>query len=216
LEGRLAQALSAFDGKVSMPETLRPLIQEALAGGAHFIAGEMIEGEPIVGPIVLGGVSSQARLLSEDFFAPILSVVTVVDDREAVVRTNGCELGLAASIFSRDERTAQALGAQLRAGTVTINDLIIPTADARLPFGGRRRSGYGVTRGKEGLLELTQPKVVTISRGKFRPALAPAQPGDEEMFKNYLAFSHSRTLGGQLKALLLLVRQVWSRFKTKQ
>ena len=99
---------------------------------------------------------------------------------------------LAASIFTRDESAARFLAARLNAGVVTINDLIIPTADARLPFGGRKRSGFGVTRGAEGLLELTTPKVVTVSRSKFRPAFEAPQPGDARLFQAYLKLT-SRT-----------------------
>ena len=55
-----------------------------------------------------------------------------------------------------------------------MNDVIVPTADPRLPFGGRKHSGFGVTRGAEGLLEMTVLKCVTVRRGRFRPHLDPA------------------------------------------
>ena len=145
-------------------------------------------------------------LLREDIFAPVLALVTVADDHEAVLRANDCPFALAASIFSRDESAARLLAARINAGAVTINDLIIPTADARLPFGGRARSGFGVTRGAEGLLELTAPKVVTVSRGKFRPAFDSPQPGDEALFNAYLRLAHGRGLKSRWAALVALIR----------
>ena len=66
---------------------------------------------------------------------------------------------------------------RVRAGSVCVNDLIVPTADPRLPFGGRGRSGFGVTRGAEGLLEMTVPKAISVRTGSFRPHLAaPSTP----------------------------------------
>ncbi len=48
---------------------------------------------------------------------------------------------------------------------MTINDLIVPTADPRVPFVGRKQSGFGATRGAEGLLEMTVPRVIAVRRG---------------------------------------------------
>ncbi len=193
-------------GANEMNARLRLLLEEALAQGAHFIAGEMRDDGTIIAPIILAGVSPAARLLREDLFAPVLAIVTVTDDHEAIMRANDCPLALGASVFSRDEVAARLVASQIQAGIVTINDLILPTADARLPFGGRGRSGFGVTRGAEGLFELTTPKVVTVSRSKFRPAFEPSQPGDQKMFETYLQFTHGHGLKPRWSALNTLVR----------
>ena len=212
LEGQLAQHLS---GCRSLPtsadgERLRPVIEDTLAGGAHVIAGEFSE-DGVTFPLVLGGVSPSSRLLREDIFAPVLAIVTVADDHEAVFRVNDCPFALTASIFSRNEVVAQSLSTRLNAGVVTINDLILPTADARVPFGGRGRSGFGVTRGAEGLLELTTPKVITVSRGKFRPALHPPQAGDAAMFHAYLQLVHGRGARVRRAAFVSLIRGIFRR-----
>jgi delta 1-pyrroline-5-carboxylate dehydrogenase len=127
-------------------------------------------------------------------------MITVADDLEAALRTNDCPYGLGASIFSRDEAAARELAARLNVGVVTINDLVLPTADARLPFGGRNRSGFGSTRGAEGLLELTVPKVVTVSRSKSRFAFEPPHPDDAALFQAYLTATHQRGFLPRLKA----------------
>ncbi len=227
LEGRLAQDLCRRRGNESRPsihspglltsaatERLRPVLDDALARGAHLIAGEINDDGSVTLPLVLGGVSPSSRLLREDIFAPVLALVTVADDHEAVFRANDCPFALTASIFTRDESAARLLAARINAGAVTINDLIIPTADARLPFGGRGRSGFGVTRGAEGLLELTAPKVVTVSRGKFRPAFDSPQPGDEALFNAYLRLAHGRGLKSRWAALVSLMRSISRRTKS--
>lgn len=194
--------------------TLRPRLEAALAQGAHFIAGEIHDDGTITVPIILAGVPPSARLLREDLFAPVLAIVTVTDDQEAVLRANDCPLALGASVFSRDEVAARSVAAKIQAGVVSINDLILPTADARLPFGGRGRSGFGVTRGAEGLLELTTPKVVTVSRSKFRPAFDPPYAGDQQLFEAYLQLTHGHCLKSRWAALKTLVGTFSCRHKS--
>lgn len=222
LEGRLANAFrssrregsqfSSGGGQSLLTSaataTLKALIEDALAQGAHFIAGGIRDDSAIIGPIILAGVSPASRLLREDIFAPVLSIVTVADDHEAILRTNDCPFALTASIFSRDKVAARSLATQIHPGVVTINDLILPTADARLPFGGRKRSGFGPTRGAEGLLELTTAKVVTVSRAKFRPAFEPPQHGDGKLFEAYLQFTHGDGFKARWAALVSLIKTI--------
>jgi acyl-CoA reductase-like NAD-dependent aldehyde dehydrogenase len=195
-------------------EQLRPLLHDALARGAHLIAGEIGSDGNILVPLVLGGVAPSSRLLRESVFAPVLAIVTVADDHEAVLRANDCPFALAASVFSRDETAAREIAGRLRAGLVTINDLILPAVDARTPFGGRGRSGFGTTQGAEGLLELTVPKVITVTRGNFRPAFDPPHPADEQLFGAYLTLTHGRGLKARWQALVALAKEIYQRRKT--
>lgn len=203
-------------GTFATAERLRPLLEEALALGAHFIAGEIRGDGSVDLPVVLAGVSPRARLLSEDVFAPVLAIVTVADDHEALLRANDCPFALAASVFTRDEVAGRALAGRINAGVVTINDLILPTADARLPFGGHKRSGFGVTRGAEGLLELTRPKVVTVSRSRFRPAFDAPGAGDEVLLEAYLNLTQGRGFKSRCRSLLLLIRTLLARTRSSQ
>jgi acyl-CoA reductase-like NAD-dependent aldehyde dehydrogenase len=166
---------------------------------------------PPFGPILLAQVPPAAALFREDLFAPILSLVPVSDDSEAVRFAAACPYALGASIFSRDESAASALANQVRAGVVTINDLIVPTADPRIPFGGRGRSGFGVTRGAEGLLEMTVPKVVAVRRSRFLPHFDAPKPGDAALFTAFLRLSHSGDWSSRLSAL----RQVFHSFRRR-
>lgn len=232
LEGRLSRRLNADAspacqvrtptaraqdlGAVSGTERLRPLLEEALALGAHFIAGDIRGDGGVDLPMVLAGVSPRARLLREDVFAPVLAIVTVADDHEALLWANECPFALAASVFTRNEPAGRALAARLNAGVVTVNDLILPTADARLPFGGRKHSGFGVTRGAEGLLELTAPKVVTVSRSRFRPAFDPPGAGDEALLEAYLNMIQARGFKSRCYSLLSLIRTLLARSKPSQ
>ncbi len=192
VEGRLARA---FPANLSFPlinAQARMLVDEALGQGAHFIAGGRSGADGLQTPAILGGVKRGTRLLREDLFAPVLAMMTVSDDEDAVARANECPYALGTSIFSGDETAGRELASRVNCGVVTINDLIIPSADARLPFGGCKRSGFGITRGAEGLLELSRPKVLTLSRGNSRRAFGPAKPSHEKLFEFYLRAFHGR------------------------
>jgi acyl-CoA reductase-like NAD-dependent aldehyde dehydrogenase len=187
---------------------LRGFIEDACDHGARLIAGGIGDDGSIATPLAIGGVSPSCTLLNADIFLPFLAVVPVLNDQEAVFRANNSPFALTASIFSRDEAAARCLSAQINAGTVMVNDLIIPTADSRLPFGGRRRSGFGSTRGAEGLLDLTAPKVITVSRARFRPAFDRPHPDDGAIFEAYLKLTHGRGFKRRVAALFLLIRGI--------
>jgi hypothetical protein len=90
----------------------------------------------------------------------------------------------------------------VKAGAVTVNDLIAPTADPRLPFGGRGRSGFGVTRGPDGLLEMTVVKTVSVRRVQMKIYHEEPLPEDGALFAAYLRFSHGSDRFGALGPLL--------------
>ena len=128
------------------------------------------------------------RCCSEDIFAPWLALVPVAD---TTARSPRPRLPLRAR---RRDLRPRAGRARLRgagaAGSVCINDVIVPTADPRLPFGGRGRSGFGVTRGAEGLLEMTVVKTISIRRRGFLPHLAPSRAGDAARIAGMIRVLH--------------------------
>ena len=96
------------------------------------------------------------------------------------------------SIFG-DESAARRLATRIRVGTVVINDVIAPTADPRVPFGGRRGSGFGVTRGAEGLLEMTAIKTVLVQRGGSRRHYEATGDVHARMFRGLILAGHAKT-----------------------
>ena len=116
----------------------------------------------------------------------------VRDECAVVEAVNTADFSLGASIFSRDVSKARALAARLKTGFVTINDLIVPIADPRMPFGGVKASGFGTTRGAEGLLEMTFPHVVAVRRGRMRPHFDQPGPNEAQLFSAWLRAAHGR------------------------
>ncbi len=157
LETRLRAAI--FETSLILDPRRLGCVTDALVAGADFVKGSIqSDGQLLSVPIILSAVASSMRIACEDIFAPVLSLIPVANDAEALAFSLQCPYALGAAIFSRDAAAAHSFAGKVRAGVVVINDLIVPTADPRLPFGGRGRSGFGTTRGAEGLLEMTTPR----------------------------------------------------------
>jgi aldehyde dehydrogenase (NAD+) len=122
----------------------------------------------------------------------LLPFERVSDEVAAVERTMATNFALGVSIFSRDVAKARTFAARIKSGFVLINDLIVPTADPRMPFGGVKASGFGVTRGDEGLLEMTFPHVVAVREGKFRPHLDELGTEAACLFSSYILAAHGK------------------------
>ena len=144
---------------------------------------------------------------------PIMLIERVHDEEAAVHRANDADFALGASIFSRDIARARTLAARIKTGFVLINDLIAPTADPRMPFGGVKASGFGTTRGDEGLLEMTFPHVVAERHGRTHPHFDEPASGDAQLFSAYIRAAHGTR---RFAALRDLFRALIAKFKTRK
>lgn len=192
---------------------LKQLASEACEQGAEVVCGNMDElgTEPIMHPLVLKNVKPQMRLVQSDLFAPVISLITTQDWVEAVAADRQCPYALCASIFGNPDEAEQR-SAQIDAGCIVINDVIAPTADPRVPFSGRGESGYGVTRGAEGLLEMTRIKTIAIRHGKWVPHLDPPHPTDAEILQGLFKFQH----GGTWKKRWEGIKQLWQAIQVRR
>ncbi len=166
---RLVEKLvSAFQAiaPVALPDTTRQrlsaLLESAEADGAR-IHGELATGN--VKPILVEHGSAAMTVAQEDIFAPVITLIAAADAEAVLAAEKLCPFGLTASLFGKEEE-CRTLADQLEVGSVFINDLIFPSADPRVPFSGRRLSGFGATQGAEGLLEMTAVKTVSVQRSK--------------------------------------------------
>jgi acyl-CoA reductase-like NAD-dependent aldehyde dehydrogenase len=138
---------------------------------------------------LISRATPEMRIAQSDFFAPVLSIFDVPHAEAAIAAHAVCPYALTAAIFG-PEPQACALAERLPVGTVLINDLIVATADPRVSFGGRRSSGFGTTRGREGLLEMTTLKTIVAQRSHDLRAYRPTTPGHQPFFAAYLEAVH--------------------------
>jgi acyl-CoA reductase-like NAD-dependent aldehyde dehydrogenase len=149
-------------------DTVTAHVDDARAKGATVLAGG--RPRPDVGPFfyeptVLTDVTPEMLCYANETFGPVVSIYRVVDDRAAIERANDTEFGLNASVYGRDLRHAHEVAAQLRAGTVNINDgHTVGFGSADAPMGGMKDSGLGRRNGAEGILKYTEAQNVSLQR----------------------------------------------------
>ncbi|WP_312530711.1 aldehyde dehydrogenase family protein [Paracoccus sp. (in: a-proteobacteria)] len=141
-------------------ELVRSQIAEAVAAGAkalidpaHFPADD---GGAYLAPQVLVDVSHDMRIMREESFGPVVGIMKVRDDAEAIALMNDCDYGLTASIWTRDTDAAADIGSQLETGTVFMNRC--DYLDPALCWTGCKDTGRGAALSSLGYLALTRPK----------------------------------------------------------
>ena len=139
---------------------------EAVARGAAVVAtaAATTGSGSFFPPTVLANVPSDARVLREETFGPLLPVVRVEDAEEAIALANASEFGLSASIWSRDTARAARMAQRIEAGSVVINDTVVAAGMVDVPHGGVKQSGIGRTHGRAGLEECVRTKAIVIDR----------------------------------------------------
>jgi len=206
LIGMLSTAFDQCD-PTRLSETTRAnlceLLEEAKLLGARVHGSINAEQRPIL----VTDVRPEMGLAQADLFAPVLSVIDVSTETEVIAAQEACPFALTASVFG-DEKDARRLASVLNVGNVQINDVIIGTADPRVPFGGRRESGYGTTRGTEGLLEMTVAKAITVQRSKSLRHFDATREQHNELFDGIILASHSQTIRERWQGLVRAIRAV--------
>jgi acyl-CoA reductase-like NAD-dependent aldehyde dehydrogenase len=178
------------------------LLAEAASAGAT-VLGQTNDLE--MRPVLVINATPEMEIARADIFAPLLSMIEV-DDIAGVLRAQeACPFGLTAAIFGK-ESEAREVAKQLEVGTVLINDVIVSTADPRIPFGGRRQSGFGSTRGAEGLLEMTTTKVITTKRSSSTRQYDATTQAHERLFDAVVKSSHSATFRQRWQGLKQMVK----------
>ena len=189
-------------------DDLARAVDGALAAGGRLVAGDLAardEGRSDAGsPIVLAEVPEAVALELAAVPAPAATLFAFRSEDQVVARVARCRFRLGVSVFG-PARSATALARRMDAGVAVVNDVIVPTADPRVPFGGRGASGFGVTRGAEGLLEMTAIQAVIVRAGRFRPHYDPVDDRDTPLFEAFVRLLHGSSLGRRIGALRRLI-----------
>lgn len=141
--------------------SVRSQIAEALAAGATALVGESDFaasrlGTPYLGPTVLVDVMHEMRVMSEESFGPVIGIMPVDGDDEAISRMNDSRYGLTASIWTRDADAAVRIGERVETGTVYMNrcDYVDPV----LVWTGVKETGHGIALSSLGFDPYLRPK----------------------------------------------------------
>lgn len=142
-------------------DTVREQVAEAVAAGAkaHIDPGlfPADTGETAyLAPQILTGVDHSMRVMTEESFGPVVGIMPVKDDEEAIRLMNDCRYGLTAAVWTEDTDAAEAIGAQIDTGTIFMNRA--DYLDPALCWTGCKETGRGAALSHLGYLSLTRPK----------------------------------------------------------
>ena len=147
--------------RASAADFVRQQITEAVTQGAvahinpkHFSMDET--GSPYMAPQVLTQVDHRMRVMTEESFGPVVGIMKVANDNEAINLMNDSDLGLTAAIYTQDIDQGIELGDQIETGTFFINRC--DYLDPALAWTGVKNTGRGCTLSSLGFEALTQPK----------------------------------------------------------
>jgi len=186
-------------------------VREAVAAGARILAGgSRLEGTlaPVYKPTILVDVRPEMEVVREESFGPVVTVIRVKDDDEAIRLANGTAYGLTASVWSRNNDRAWRIARRLEVGTVAVNDHLWPFFAPETPWGGVKASGLGRVGGEWGLRAMTYPKVVSYDRLNLPREFywSPKAAWAHALFRQAIPLLYSRKVRKKLKALSRLIR----------
>jgi acyl-CoA reductase-like NAD-dependent aldehyde dehydrogenase len=139
---------------------VQALVADAAGQGAQLVLGGEVNGS-VMQPAIVDRVTPAMRLYSEESFGPVVAIIRVAGDEQAIFAANDSLYGLSAAVFSRDIARALGVAARINSGICHING---PTVhdEANMPFGGVNDSGYGRFGGKAAIAEFTDLRWITV------------------------------------------------------
>jgi succinate-semialdehyde dehydrogenase/glutarate-semialdehyde dehydrogenase len=147
----------------AMRDDLAAQVQRTLDAGARIAAQARVPDGPgfFYAPTVLVDIPDGSPAADEELFGPVASVFRVPDVDAALQRANATRFGLGASVWTRDPQLAARCVAELEAGMVFVNEIVV--SEPRVPFGGVKQSGMGRELGTPGFREFMNVKTVRVA-----------------------------------------------------
>jgi len=148
--------------RLDLRDKLHEQVQDAIERGAKPLLGcQKPAGKGAFYPAsILDGVRPGMRVWTEEVFGPVASVIRVKDEAEALQVANATSFGLGGCVWARDAKRGEAFARRLQSGSAFVNRMV--KSDARLPFGGVKRSGHGRELSIHGIHEFVNIKTISI------------------------------------------------------
>jgi acyl-CoA reductase-like NAD-dependent aldehyde dehydrogenase len=181
------------------------LVDDAIESGATKLTGGPTKVEGMKGsfiaPIVLTGVTHEMRIMNEEIFGPVLPVMTVDSEKEAIALANDSQFGLGASVWTKDRAKGERMSHEIESGMVWVNDHSFSHGACQCAWGGVKDSGLGRSHSKFGFYECVNIKQLAWEPGWTRDMWW--QPYDRKLadaIRSSAQLLYSRN-GNRLKAL---------------
>jgi acyl-CoA reductase-like NAD-dependent aldehyde dehydrogenase len=197
-------------GAITTPSQLKIIaaqVHEAVDQGARvIIGGKTVKDRAgqFYLPTLITDVTPEMSIVKDETFGPVIAVIPVDSEAEALALANSSVYGLTGSVWTGDKTRGVALARKLNVGNASVNDHAMSASVPNLPWGGNGHSGYGRTRGDEGLLEMTTTQALSVERIVPLPTeffWYPYTPTKLGLLRRALRFLYGPTWRDRLKAL---------------
>ena len=204
-------------------ELVERQVNDALAKGATLLGGgpdagkDNTDGSLWFAPTALENVTDDMDVVKNESFGPLVTITRFTDDEDAIRRANGDAVNLTASVWTRDDKRAQRVGAELRAGVISINNHGVNAGAAWAPWGGVGESGFGRLNGVEGLREFTNPThIARPMMGQLKqPFWYPYDGSSESMIRGVNKLLGSRDVGERVRGFMDIAANMGKALKNK-
>lgn len=160
-------------------EKVEEHVREAVERGAKVLAGGRRNPDQpgdFYEPTVLVDVDHTMKVMREETFGPVLPIMMVRDEEEAIRMANDSPYGLSASVWGKDKYHAESVARRIEAGSCNVNDVLVNYLTSDVPFGGWKESGIGYRHGPGGIRKYCRTESLVITRaalGKREPLWFP-------------------------------------------
>ncbi len=174
-------------------ETIEKAVADAIAKGAKVLVGGR-RNPNLKGlyyePTVITNVNHDMLVMCEETFGPVMPIMRVRDEEEAIRLANDTHYGLAANVWSKNEQKALEIAKRIEAGSVTINHFTSTYGIAEAPFGGCKDSGVGRVNGEFGLKGYChiKPIITDLTGGKESARQYPIPEGTAAVLQGTVSY----------------------------
>jgi succinate-semialdehyde dehydrogenase/glutarate-semialdehyde dehydrogenase len=151
-------------------------------------------------PTVLTDVDHGMRIMQEETFGPILPIMRVQDEEEAIALANDSPYGLGGNVWTRDSSKGIRIAQRMQTGSVCINDMTMTYGVQEAPFGGRKQSGVGQVNGESGLRGYCHAEPIIVDRrgGKMSASRYPYSAKADSGMQRFMRILWGTKLGRRL------------------
>ncbi|MCC6808017.1 MAG: aldehyde dehydrogenase family protein [Deltaproteobacteria bacterium] len=206
-----------FDvGAQTMPRQLDIIekqVNDAVKKGAKVLVGgkrnTALNGQFWL-PTVLADVTHEMAITQEETFGPVMTIIRVKDEDEAIRLANDCAYGLGSSVFTKNAARGERIAKAISAGMAVVNDYGLGYMMQSAPFGGLRVSGFGRINGREGLRACTAEKTVVTDRIPMNKSVGfyPISAITFPLVRDVTTLLYAGSLGARLSALASAAKTV--------
>src|SRR3954453_20009505 len=198
-QGVPGQAATVEVGAVTFEpqiEIIEDHVKDAVEKGARVLVGGKRGPGPgrFWEPTVVVDVDHEMKLMQDETFGPILPVMKVHDEAEAVRLANDSRYGLNLSVWTKDLDKGERIASQMQAGSTCVNDAVANYAAQELPFGGVKESGIGVRHSAAGIRKYCHSPAILVTRFAMKRELYwfPFTKRNAKLLERILVFMYGR------------------------